>query len=136
MKRIGICFIAFLMMVSIYIPISAEPSHAAASSIGNPLKTSYKITGNFWENRGDHHHAGIDMICSSGTTENKPVYAALGGTVEIAGSYGGYGNAVMIRTKINGKKYYFVYGHLNGYNVKVGDSVNRGDKIGKAEVYP
>ena len=131
MKRIGICFIAFLMMVSIYIPISAEPSHAAASSIGIPLK-NYKILEGFWVNRGNHYHAGVDMVCSSGATANKPVYAALGGTVEIAGSYGGYGNAVMIRTKINGKKYYFVYGHLNGYNVKVGDSVNRGDKIGKA----
>ena len=131
MKRIGICFIAFLMMVSIYIPMSAEPSHAAASSIGIPLK-NYKILEGFWGDRGNHYHAGVDMVCSSGATANKPVYAALGGTVEIAGSYGGYGNAVMIRTKINGKKYYFVYGHLNGYNVKVGDSVNRGDKIGKA----
>ena len=42
-----------------------------------------------------------------GVTANKPVYAALGGTVEIAGSYGGYGNAVMIRTKIKWKEVLF-----------------------------
>ena len=47
MKRIGICFIAILMMFSIYIPISAEASYAGATIPAPKAKNiNYTCTGN------------------------------------------------------------------------------------------
>ncbi len=144
MKKICVFILAMLVAASVYIPLSAE-SVSAASSIHYPLKKTANITSRFWEYRSvnkkysddgyaysyNHYHAGIDMYYNG--IENDPVYAALDGKVVVSqNSYGGYGKAVMIRSTVNGKKYYFLYAHLNGRNVKKGDTVKKGDKIGKA----
>lgn len=50
-----------------------------------------------------------------------------GGVVLYAGKAGGYGNTVLVR---NPQGYLIQYGHLNSINVKVGDTIPRGHKIG------
>lgn len=69
-------------------------------------------------------HAGVDI---AGLGCNSPIYAAQSGNIEIAGSYYGYGNAVMINHN-NGYK--SLYGHMNRVLVKPGTSVNKGQQIG------
>lgn len=71
-------------------------------------------------------HNGLDIANKTGT----PIYAAEAGTVEIAagGWNGGYGNTILINHG-SGKK--TRYGHLSVLYVKVGDSVEKGENIGK-----
>ena len=55
-----------------------------------------------------------------------PVLAAKAGKVTWASSNGGYGQCVIIS---HGKGNSTLYGHLSGYNVKVGDMVSQGQVI-------
>ena len=68
------------------------------------------------------HHDGVDI----GSGKNNPIYAAGDGKVVHAGWNGGYGNCVIIDHG-NGLK--SLYGHLNSYNVKIGEWVKKGQKI-------
>ncbi len=71
-------------------------------------------------------HGGLDIAISTGT----PLYAADGGTVEIAGDLGNtYGTYVVINHG-NGMK--TLYAHMSKLSVKKGDLVNKGDLIGKS----
>jgi murein DD-endopeptidase MepM/ murein hydrolase activator NlpD len=72
-----------------------------------------------------HLHNGIDL---SGTGLNSNIYAANSGTVTLVRTHGGYGKTVIINHN-NG--YYSLYGHLNGYTVEVGQTVTKGQVIGK-----
>lgn len=71
--------------------------------------------------RGDRH-TGIDLACSPGT----PVFAPGDGVVTMAQKYYGYGNFLVID---HGFGYQTRYGHLGGFNAKVGDRVKRGDCV-------
>lgn len=68
-------------------------------------------------------HTGIDISASSGT----PIKAAGSGTVLIAGSYGGYGNAVVID---HGGGLATLYAHQSKVAVSVGQTVSTGQVIG------
>ncbi|MDA0787751.1 MAG: peptidoglycan DD-metalloendopeptidase family protein [Proteobacteria bacterium] len=70
-------------------------------------------------------HAGVDFAAPTGT----PIYAAGDGTVEVAGTNGGYGKYIRIRH--NGT-YSTAYAHLNGYarGVGSGKRVRQGQVIG------
>jgi murein DD-endopeptidase MepM/ murein hydrolase activator NlpD len=70
-------------------------------------------------------HAGVDFAAPTGT----PIYAAGDGTVEVAGTNGGYGKYIRIRH--NGT-YSTAYAHLNGYarGVRRGTRVRQGQVIG------
>ena len=74
-------------------------------------------------------HEGIDISANTGT----PVFAAASGTVVAATSYSGYGNTVIIDHGIRcanlPTRWFTLYGHLNGYNVKAGATVKIGDQI-------
>lgn len=72
-----------------------------------------------------HLHNGIDL---SGTGLNSNIFAANSGTVTLVRTYNGYGKTVVINHN-NG--YYSLYAHLNGYNVEVGQTVTKGQVIGK-----
>ena len=74
---------------------------------------------------GKELHSGVDIAAPSGTK----VYAAEKGTVTAYknGSYGGYGNCVVI----NHGKYKTAYAHLSKISVKSGQTVKRGQFIGK-----
>lgn len=68
------------------------------------------------------NHPGIDL----GAKEGTPIYAACDGLVTIAGSYSGYGNAVVVK-KGNME---VVYGHMSQVLVPNNTSVVTGQKIG------
>ncbi len=68
-------------------------------------------------------HAGIDLGAASGT----PIAAAAGGTVIHAGTYGGYGNAVIIS---HGNGISTLYAHQSKIGVSNGQQVGRGEIIG------
>ncbi|MHB8870175.1 MAG: murein hydrolase activator EnvC family protein [Thermoleophilia bacterium] len=69
-------------------------------------------------------HTGVDMSGSMGT----PIRAADSGTVIQAGWRGGYGQAVVIS---HGDGLTTLYAHQSKILVSVGDTVSRGDTIGK-----
>jgi len=70
-------------------------------------------------------HLGIDMA----SVKNAAVPAANTGKVVHAGRMGIYGNCAVID---HGMGVLTVYGHLSGIAVKVGDTVTKGQEIGKS----
>lgn len=68
------------------------------------------------------YHGGLDISADKG----RPVYATAKGTVESAGWSGNYGNLVVLN---HGYGLKTRYGHLAGFRVKAGDTVERGDVI-------
>lgn len=69
-------------------------------------------------------HTGVDIAIASGT----PIVAAESGTVIRASWYGGYGNCVEIKHEDGSIT---LYGHMSEINVQKGDSVLRGQQIGR-----
>lgn len=68
-------------------------------------------------------HTGIDLANSSGTA----ILASRGGIVERVGYEGSYGKIVIIN---HGGGLTSLYAHLSSYSVKVGQKVERGQRIG------
>lgn len=68
-------------------------------------------------------HTGIDIDASTGD----PIKASESGTVILAGSYGGYGRAVVID---HGGGMATLYAHQSSLAVSSGDQVERGEVIG------
>jgi murein DD-endopeptidase MepM/ murein hydrolase activator NlpD len=74
-----------------------------------------------------HMHHGLDLVAPTGT----PVYASGDGKVsdvERNNTGSGYGNSVLIDHGVNGLS--SRYAHLNSIDVKPGQKVRRGEKIG------
>jgi murein DD-endopeptidase MepM/ murein hydrolase activator NlpD len=69
-------------------------------------------------------HTGLDLRGDIG----EPVHATADGKVTIASREGGYGNLVEIN---HGSGFSTRYGHLSEIDVKVGQTVHRGQTIGK-----
>jgi murein DD-endopeptidase MepM/ murein hydrolase activator NlpD len=67
-------------------------------------------------------HQGLDIS----TEKGQPVFATADGRVETASYTGDYGNLITLRHDFGLTTR---YGHLSKFNVKVGDSVRRGDII-------
>lgn len=72
---------------------------------------------------GSTNHKGVDI----GTPMGTPILAAKNGTVTWSSWKGGYGECIIIN---HGKGNSTLYGHLSGYNVKMGDTVTQGQVIG------
>lgn len=69
-------------------------------------------------------HTGMDFTAKTGTE----IYATGDGVVEkVSYNRRGYGKHVIIR---HGFGYKTLYGHMNKYNVRVGQKVKRGDVLG------
>lgn len=68
-------------------------------------------------------HQGIDISNQTGT----PIYATAAGTVITTDYDTGYGKRIIIR---HGSGYETLYGHLYSYQVRVGDTVSKGQIIG------
>ncbi|MDE3089125.1 MAG: M23 family metallopeptidase [Chloroflexota bacterium] len=96
---------------------------SAARGTGNfGWPVSGHITQKFWS-----HHPGIDIGAPKGT----PIYAADSGYVVVAGwdqERVSYGFMILIN---HGNGYITRYGHLSSFNVEVGDSVKKGQLIGR-----
>ncbi|HKU45650.1 MAG TPA: M23 family metallopeptidase [Burkholderiales bacterium] len=71
------------------------------------------------------YHLGYDLS----VTKHYPIEAANSGTVAFAGDLGIYGNCVMLD---HGFGLFTLYGHLSSIDVKVGDSVQAKQPIGKS----
>lgn len=96
-------------------PISNKQLIALASGFGMRIHPIYKVK---------KRHAGIDFAAEIGT----PIYATADGKVAVVDvKFSGYGKMVEID---HGFGYRTRYAHMHGFNVKVGQSVKRGDLIG------
>ena len=73
--------------------------------------------------RHGRRHQGIDLAMPTGT----PLYATFDGKVRMSTVLHGYGSIVVLRHN-NGLETF--YGHLSRRDVKVGDIVHAGDRIG------
>lgn len=96
--------------------------------LGHPVVGSYRFTGGFGMRRhpisgGRRMHNGTDMAGSRG----QPIVATADGVVTFAGRQSGYGNLVKIRHSQGFETY---YAHLYRINVKAGQKVSLGQKIG------
>jgi murein DD-endopeptidase MepM/ murein hydrolase activator NlpD len=77
---------------------------------GEPIDTAY--------------HLGYDLS----VTKNYPAEASNSGTVAFTGDLGIYGNTVILD---HGLGLFTLYGHLSSIEVKAGDSVAKGQVLGK-----
>ncbi len=76
---------------------------------------------------GNEFHYGSDIANSVGT----PVVSAADGIISHAGPMGTYGNVIMVTHSINGQIFTTVYAHLSAINTSVGQSVSKGQLVGK-----
>lgn len=96
-------------------PLSNDDLKRTASGFGYRIHPIYKIL---------KFHSGMDFTAPTGTE----VYATGNGTVSMVKSARReLGNHIIID---HGFGYQTVYAHLNGFNVKEGQKVRRGDVIG------
>lgn len=81
--------------------------------------------------RGGEMHRGIDLA-QPGDATGKPIFAAREGEVIASGPADGFGNWIVIKHEVDGRRYDSVYGHMfsDGLFVRVGDSVTAGQEIG------
>ena len=96
-------------------PIAAKDMKQMASGFGWRRDPVYGIM---------RFHEGLDFAAAVGT----PIYAPGNGKVIDASWNSGYGNTIDID---HGFNYVTRYAHLSKMNVKIGDTVKRGDKIGE-----
>ncbi len=96
-------------------PVSDKNLKQMASGYGTRIDPIYGTT---------KFHAGMDFAANIGT----PIYATGNGTVVYADWKQGYGKCVIVD---HGYGYQTLYGHMNEYKVRVGQSVNRGEQIGE-----
>lgn len=96
-------------------PISNKDLRRTASGWGWRIHPIYKIR---------KFHYGMDFTASTGTE----IYATGDGVIEVVeNSMRGYGKRVVIN---HGFGYKSLYAHLNGFNVRKGQKVKRGEVIG------
>ncbi len=114
--------IAGLDRVNLY-RIAAEKAPFA-----NPVRGNVRFTSGFGNRRDpktgrSRMHSGVDFAGPSGT----PILATSDGVVKQAGWHGGYGNAVIIEHAFGIET---LYAHLSSVDVREGQRVSRGDRIG------
>ncbi len=98
-----------------------RPKTDPTGTFATPIRGA-SITSEFGARWG-RMHEGIDYGASTGT----PIYASDGGTVTLAGVYGGYGNCVEIK---HSGGYSTRYGHMSRFAVSQGEKVYQGQVIG------
>ena len=114
---------------------SAPPGAIGGGLFGNPTSVSPAYVTSEYGMRMHptlHYvrlHAGIDLR----TYCNTPIYAGRAGTVTWAKSRFGFGNQVMIDSGfVNGNAVSASYNHLTSFAVSSGQSVERGQLIGRS----
>jgi len=96
------------------------PAKSATGSFRRPI--SGGTISSYFGPRWGSNHVALDIAAPKGTT----IYASDGGTVTKAASSGSYGNLVVINHS-NGFETY--YAHCSSIYVKVGQKVDKGEKI-------
>ncbi|WP_242649789.1 M23 family metallopeptidase [Yoonia litorea] len=87
-----------------------------------PVRSNFRFTSGFGPRWG-RLHAGTDFAGPIGT----PIYATADGVVSHAGWSSGYGRLIKIQHDFGIETR---YAHLNSMDVRVGQRVSRGDRIG------
>ncbi|MEO1639850.1 MAG: M23 family metallopeptidase [Pseudomonadota bacterium] len=87
-----------------------------------PVLSSFRYTSGFGPRWG-RLHAGTDFAAPIGT----PIYATADGVVTHAGWSSGYGRLIKIQHEFGIETR---YAHLNAMDVRVGERVSRGERIG------
>jgi len=93
-----------------------------------PVRSSYRLSSGFgWRRHPttgkSRMHEGTDLAAAIGT----PIYATADGVVAFAGWANGYGKVIKIQHAMG---FETRFGHLSKFNVKKGQRVSRGDRIG------
>lgn len=101
---------------------------AQKAPFASPVKAAYRMSSAFGPRRdpktgGRRMHSGIDMAAPRGT----PLYATADGVVTFAGWQSAYGWLVKVQHEFGIETR---YAHQSRINVKVGQRVSRGDRIG------
>lgn len=101
---------------------------AQKAPFATPVKANYRFTSGFGVRRdpktgGRRMHEGIDFAGPVGT----PLYATADGVVSFAGWQSGYGRLVKIKHEFGIETR---FAHLSKLNVKAGQRVSRGERIG------
>ena len=81
-----------------------------------------RISGWTFHDPRNPPHSGLDI----GLAIGDPVYAADGGWVVYRGVSGGYGNLLVLN---HGNGYMTFYGHLDGFYVECGQTVDQGQTV-------
>ncbi|WIE81357.1 M23 family metallopeptidase [Curtobacterium sp. MCSS17_016] len=108
-----------------------EYDAASPGPIGWPFPEGAPISSSFGARQVTNcsfcstFHDGIDFAPEYGT----PIHAIAAGKVTVAGTYYGYGQAVVIESDIDGMQFETVYGHIatGTIDVHVGDKVEFGE---------
>jgi murein DD-endopeptidase MepM/ murein hydrolase activator NlpD len=87
-----------------------------------PVRQSFRYTSGFGRRWG-RSHEGVDLAGPVGT----PIHATGDGVVTFAGRNGAYGNLIKISHELGTETR---YAHLSRIEVKVGERVSQGDRIG------
>ena len=109
--------------------IDAYREAAARIPVADPVPSkAYRQTSGFGPRRdpiagGTRMHKGLDFAGARGT----PITASAAGRIIRASRFSGYGNTVEVD---HGGGFVTRYAHLNSIDVKVGQQVSRGDRIG------
>ena len=101
---------------------------AERAPFANPVNASVRFTSGFGNRRDpvtgrSRMHAGVDFAGPRGTA----ILSTADGVVTHAGWHGGYGNTVIIRHAFGIET---LYAHLHSVNVREGQRVSRGERIG------
>lgn len=102
------------------------------SQYNSPFNTDFQVTQVFGGNYDEYKrfglagHNGIDLIPSS---SDWSIFSLEGGIVTYAAfDNGGFGNMVKVYNRETG--HVWLYAHLAGFNIKAGDLLQKGDRIG------
>ncbi len=105
-------------------PAAPAPAAAPAPLPKGNGQLAWPVAGTITQQFGEQGHTGVDIATAMGT----PVRAAADGKVinlqQLQYGYGWY----LVIDHGNGIK--SLYAHLSGFNVKVGDTVKRGQQVG------
>ena len=100
--------------------VSSAPKGAVHGTSSFSWPVAACVSQIFWA-----RHSGIDLAAPIGT----PVYAADSGFAEIVGwDNTGYGNMILLN---HGNGYLTRYGHLSAFAIRAGQSVKKGQLIGR-----
>lgn len=96
-----------------------------------PVPAGTRITTPFgyvpgYPGNAEQFHYGLDL----GVYNIPLTYPVDDGEVVIAGPFGGYGLAVVVRYEELGVRWYVLFGHMGRIDVVVGQKVKRGDVVG------
>ena len=99
-----------------------NPINDGVAFLTHPTRGGY-VTSNFGSRWGRHHN-GVDIAHNTGD----PVYSAFDGVVKECQYVNGYGNKITVQHEDNIET---IYAHLSKFEINVGDTVKKGDLIGR-----